>query len=72
MRMHVLAHAQKTVALAPGVLEQLETPEGLLKVAVVEAVNVPRSDLLTPPDPYVVYAPFSNRALQYPEGARLV
>ena len=42
------------MALVPGVLEQLETPEGLLKVAVKEAEHVPRSDLLTPPDPYVV------------------
>lgn len=49
--------AQKTVALVDGVLDQLEAPQGLLTVKVVEAVNVPRSDLFSEPDPYLVYAP---------------
>ena len=38
----------------PGVLRGLERPEGVLKVNLIEAVNVPKADLFKWSDPYVV------------------
>lgn len=35
-------------------MDKLEAPQGLLTVTVVEAVNVPRSDLFSDADPYLV------------------
>ena len=46
--------AQQTIAVVDGVLDALEAPQGLLTVTVVEAVNVPRSDLFSEADPYLV------------------
>jgi hypothetical protein len=40
--------------VVPGVLEKVEQPRGILKVTLVEAVNVPKSDLFSSSDPYVM------------------
>ena len=35
-------------------MDKMEAPQGLLTVEVVEAVNVPRADLFSEADPYLV------------------
>ncbi len=42
-----------------GVLAQVERPVGILTVRLIEAVNIPKTDLCSESDPYVVYAPAS-------------
>lgn len=39
-----------------GVLAQVERPVGILTVRLIEAENIPKTDLCSESDPYVVYA----------------
>ncbi len=42
--------------IVQGVLAQVERPVGILTVRLIEAVNIPKTDLCSESDPYVVYA----------------
>lgn len=46
--------AQISKEIVPGSLDQIERPKGLLTVTLIEAVNVPRTDICSESDPYVV------------------
>lgn len=44
-----------SLEVVKGILAQVERPVGILTVRLVEAVNIPKSDLCSESDPYVVY-----------------
>lgn len=43
--------------IVKGVLAQVERPVGILTVHLIEAVNVPKTDLFSIRDPYVLCVP---------------